>query len=55
VVRYDVFDPEGHYMAKFYHPRAETFQAIRKNKLYVRVEEEVYGADLLRRYSMIWE
>ncbi len=55
LVRYDVFDSEGRYMAKFYHPRAETFQAIRKNKLYVRVEEEVYGMDLLRRYSMIWE
>lgn len=53
--RYDVFDAEGRYIAKFYHPRPETFQAIRKNKLYVRVEEEVYGADLLRRYSMIWE
>ena len=53
--RYDVFDADGRYMAKFYHPRAETFQAIRKNKLYVRVEEEVYGLDLLRRYSMIWE
>jgi hypothetical protein len=53
--RYDVFDSEGRYIAKFYHPRAETFQAIRKNKVYVRVEEEVYGADLLRRYSMIWE
>jgi hypothetical protein len=53
--RYDVFDPEGRYIAKFYHPRAETAQAIRKNKFYVRVEEEVYGTDLLRRYSMIWE
>ncbi len=53
--RYDVFDADGRYMAKFYHPRAETFQAIRKNKLYVRVEEEVYGLDLLRKYSMIWE
>jgi len=53
--RYDIFDPEGRYIAKFYHPRAETFQAIIKNKVYVRVEEEVYGADLLRRYSMIWE
>jgi hypothetical protein len=53
--RYDIFDPEGRYFAKFYHPRAETFQAIIKNKVYVRVEEEVYGADLLRRYSMIWE
>jgi hypothetical protein len=55
LVRYDVFNPEGRYIAKFYHPRAETFQAIRKNKLYVRVEEEVEGADLLRRYSLIWE
>jgi len=53
--RYDIFDPEGRHIAKFYHPRAETFQAIIKNKVYVRVEEEVYGADLLRRYSMIWE
>lgn len=53
--RYDVFSPEGRYIAKFYHPRAETFQAIRKNKVYVRVEEEVEGIDLLRRYSMIWE
>lgn len=53
--RYDIFDPEGRYIAKFYHPRAETAQAFRKNKMYVRVEEEVYGLDLLRRYSMIWE
>jgi len=53
--RYDVFDHEGRYVAKFYHPRAETAQAFRKNKMYVRVEEEAYGLDLLRRYSMIWE
>ncbi|MGB7296695.1 MAG: 6-bladed beta-propeller [Candidatus Aminicenantales bacterium] len=53
--RYDVFDPEGRYIAKFYHPRAETAQAFRKNKMYVRVEEEAYGMDLLRRYSLIWE
>jgi hypothetical protein len=53
--RYDVFDPEGRYIAKFYHPRAETFQAIRNNKIYVRVEEEVSGIDLLRKYSLIWE
>ena len=53
--RYDVFDPEGRYIAKFYHPRAETFQAIRNNKIYVRVEDELYGTDLLRRYSLIWE
>ena len=53
--RYDVFDPEGRYIAKFYHPRTETFQAIRKGKLYVRVEDVVYGTDLLRKYSMIWE
>ncbi len=55
LVRYDVFDSEGRYVAKFHHPRGETFQAIRKNKLYVRVEEEVLGMDLLRRYSLIWE
>jgi hypothetical protein len=53
--RYDVFDPEGRHMAKFYHPRAETAQAFRKNKMYVRVEEEAYGMDCLRRYSIIWE
>jgi len=53
--RYDVFDPEGRYIAKFYHPRAETAQAFRKNKMYVRVEEEAHGMDLLRRYSLIWE
>jgi hypothetical protein len=53
--RYDVFGPEGRYIAKFYHPRAETFQAIRNNKIYVRVEDELYGTDLLRRYSLIWE
>jgi hypothetical protein len=53
--RYDVFDPEGRYIAKFYHPRAETPQAFKKNKMYVRVEEEAHGMDLLRRYSMIWE
>jgi hypothetical protein len=55
LMRYDVFDPEGRYMAKFYHPRVEGPQAFRKNKMYVRVEEEVYGMDCLRRYGMIWE
>ncbi len=55
LVRYDVFDPEGRYITKFYHPRAEYPQAFRKNKMYVRVEEEVYGAPMLRRYSLIWE
>jgi len=53
--RYDVFDPEGRYFAKFYHPRSETAQVFRKDKMYVRVEEEAYGMDLLRRYSLIWE
>ena len=53
--RYDVFDAEGRYFAKFYHPRSETAQAFRKNKMYVRVEEEAYGMDFLRRYSLIWE
>jgi 6-bladed beta-propeller len=53
--RYDVFDPEGRYIAKFYHPRGETVQVIRKNKVYARVEEEVEGIDLLRKYSLIWE
>jgi len=53
--RYDVFDPEGRYIAKFYHPRAETAQYFRKNKMYARVEEEVYGIDVLRKYSLIWE
>ena len=53
--RYDVFDPEGRYVAKFYHPRAETVQVFRKNKMYSRVEEEVYGIDVLRKYSLIWE
>jgi len=53
--RYDVFDPEGRYVAKFYHPRAETVQVFRKNKMYTRVEEEVYGIDVLRKYSLIWE
>lgn len=53
--RFDVFDAEGRYIAKFYHPRAETPQAFSNNKMYVRVEEEAYGMDLLRRYSLIWE
>jgi hypothetical protein len=52
--RYDVFDAEGRYIAKFYHTRTETVMSVINNHLYSRVEESAGGSEKVRKYRLIW-
>jgi hypothetical protein len=52
---FDVFDAEGRYIAKFFHPRRELIFAVKKDKLYCMVQESEEGIPLVKRYSMVWK
>ncbi len=53
--RYDVFDPEGRYIAKFYLQEVDLLCVIKKNKMYTMVWEDVKGIPVVKRYSMVWK
>jgi len=52
---YDVFDAEGRYIAKFFHPRDEIVFVVKKNKVYCLLRESEEGIPLVKRYSMVWK
>lgn len=52
---YDVFDAEGRYIAKFFHPRDEMIFVAKKNKIYCLVLESKEGIPLVKRYSIGWK
>ena len=52
---YDVFDAEGRYIAKFFHPRDEIIFVAKKNKIYCLLQESEEGIPLVKRYSMDWK
>ena len=53
-LNYDVFDAEGRYIAKFFHPRDEIIFVAKKNKLYCLVRESEDEIPLVKRYRMDW-
>jgi hypothetical protein len=53
--RYDVFSPEGRYIAKFYLPELDRICLVRKNKMYTLVREDEKGIPVVKRYSMVWK
>lgn len=52
---YDVFDAEGRYIAKFFHPRDEIIFVAKKNKIYCLLRESEEEIPLVKRYSMDWK
>jgi len=50
----DVFDAEGRYVAKFSLPAEESLAAIRKGKVYCRINENADGIPQIKRYSLSW-
>jgi len=52
---YDVFDAEGRYIAKFFHPIDEIVFVVKKNKVYCLVRESGEGIPLVKRYSLVWK
>ena len=55
LIRHDVFDSQGQYIAKFYHPQTETTFCILNDRLYTRVEESAGGTEKVSIYRLIWE
>jgi hypothetical protein len=55
LIRHDVFDSQGQYIARFYHPQTETTFSILNDKLYTRVEESAGGTEKVSIYRLIWE
>ncbi len=53
--RYDVFNPEGRYIAKFYFPEIDLICLIKKNKIYSLVWEDERGIPVVKRYRIIWK
>jgi hypothetical protein len=53
--RYDVFDPDGRYIAKYTLSEIDSLALIRKNKMYTMVWEDTMGIPVVKRYSMIWK
>lgn len=54
-ISYDVFDAEGRYVAKFFHPRDEIIFVVKKNKIYCLLRESKEGIPLVKRYNMDWK
>ncbi len=53
--RYDVFNPEGRYVTKFYLPDIDLVCLVRKDKLYSMVWEDEQGIPVVRRYGIDWK
>jgi hypothetical protein len=52
---YDVFDPEGRYIAKFSLPGIDFLYVIKKNKMYSMVWQDEKGIPVVKRYSITWK
>jgi len=52
---YDVFDPEGRYIAKFSLPGIDFLYVIKKNKMYSMVWEDEKGIPVVKRYNVTWK
>jgi hypothetical protein len=53
--RYDVFSPEGRYIAKFYFPELDLLYVAKKNKIYSMIWEDDRGIAVVKRYGIIWK
>jgi len=51
---YDVFDAEGRCITRFSLPREEMPFVVKKDKLYVLIQENEEGIPLVKRYAMEW-
>jgi hypothetical protein len=53
--RYDVFDADGLYIARFFLPSSERLAEARSGKLYCLIEENEAGIPQIKRYSLEWK
>jgi len=50
--KYDVFDLDGFYIARFALPESETMTAVKRGKAYVVIREDKGGNPLVKRYRL---
>jgi hypothetical protein len=52
---WDVFNPEGHFVARFLIPEEEYPYVVRGGKLYSYIRENEDGIPVVKRYSLVWQ
>lgn len=52
---FDVFDTDGRCITRFSLPREEMVFSVKKDKLYVLIQEDAEGRPLVKRYTMEWK
>lgn len=52
---FDAFDTDGRCITRFSLPNGELAFAVKKNKLYVLIQEDAGGRPLVKRYAMEWK
>lgn len=53
--KYDVFDPEGRYIANFFLPDIDFLYVVKNNKIYTMVWEDEKGIPVVKRYAVTWK
>jgi hypothetical protein len=52
---WDVFNPEGHFVARFILPEEEYPYVVQNRKLYSYIRENEDGIPVVKRYNLIWQ
>jgi outer membrane protein assembly factor BamB len=52
---YDVFNPEGRFIARFSLPDIDFLYIVKKNKMYTMVWEDEKGIPVVKRYDVVWK
>ena len=53
--KYNVFDPEGRYIANFSLPEIDFLYVVKNNKMYSMVWEDEKGIPVIKRYAVAWK
>jgi len=53
--KYEVFDPEGRYIANFPLPGIDFLYVVKNNKMYSMVWEDEKGIPVVKRYAVTWK
>ncbi len=55
LIKWDVFNEEGHYILSFFNPEEDLIFVIKKDKAYSWSEDNEEGIPVVKRYRMIWK
>lgn len=55
LIKWDVFNEEGHYILSFFHPEEDLIFVIKRDKAYSWGEDNEEGIPTVKRYRMTWK